>query len=175
MSNLDHFPQLLLPKDHVSSKTRCLIEELSSTEVQVELKRPAYELKIVADENEKPLKIELKVELPGVNSVSLCDLSVSEVGWIDNTVHLYQSVFTVLCWGNQLHNLSGLRSFVQVTCQLGLLCSTNLAHFVTQVKKQFPSHNMLFSWRCYAPQFFFRHVNFSMACLFLLTVVWAKC
>lgn len=80
MSNPDDFPHLLLPKDHVSGKTGCLIEEISSTEIQVEMKRPAYELKIVADQNKKPLKIELQVELPGINSVSLCDLSVSEVG-----------------------------------------------------------------------------------------------
>lgn len=80
LSNSDHSPQLLLPKDQVSSKKGCLIEEISSTEIQVEMKRPAYELKTVADQNEKPLKIELKVELPGINSVSLCDLSVSEVG-----------------------------------------------------------------------------------------------
>ena len=79
MSNSDQFPQLLLPEDQVSSKTACLIEEISSTEIKVEMKRPAYELKLVADQNEKPLKIELKVELPGINSVSLCDLSVSEV------------------------------------------------------------------------------------------------
>ncbi|XP_057604141.1 PIH1 domain-containing protein 2 [Hippopotamus amphibius kiboko] len=78
VSNSDQFPQLLLPKDQVSSKTRCLIEEISSTEIEVEMKTPAYELKIVADQNEKPLKIELKVELPGINSVSFCDLSVSE-------------------------------------------------------------------------------------------------
>ncbi|KAF4008877.1 hypothetical protein G4228_000094 [Cervus hanglu yarkandensis] len=78
VSNSDQFPQLLLLKDQVSSKTACLIEEISSTEIEVEMKRPAYELKIVADQNEKPLKIELKVELPGINSVSLCDLSVSE-------------------------------------------------------------------------------------------------
>ncbi|XP_008688298.1 PIH1 domain-containing protein 2 isoform X1 [Ursus maritimus] len=76
-SNPDHF-QLLLPKGEVSSKTRCLIEEISSTEIQVEMKEPAYELKIVADQNEKPLEIEIKVELPGINSVSLCELSVSE-------------------------------------------------------------------------------------------------
>ncbi|KAF6333947.1 PIH1 domain containing 2 [Rhinolophus ferrumequinum] len=78
VSNADDFPQLLLPKDHVSGKTGCLIEEISSTETQAEMKTPAYELKIGADHNEKPLKIELKVELPGINSVSLCDLSVSE-------------------------------------------------------------------------------------------------
>uniref|UniRef100_A0A8C3VTB6 PIH1 domain containing 2 n=1 Tax=Catagonus wagneri TaxID=51154 RepID=A0A8C3VTB6_9CETA len=78
VSNPDQFPQLLLPKDQVSGKTGCLIEEISSTEIQEEMKKPTYELKIVADQNEKPLKIELKVELPGVDSVSLCDLSVSE-------------------------------------------------------------------------------------------------
>uniref|UniRef100_A0A5F5Q2C8 PIH1 domain containing 2 n=1 Tax=Equus caballus TaxID=9796 RepID=A0A5F5Q2C8_HORSE len=79
VSNTDHFPQLLLPKNQVSGKTGCLIQEMSSTEIQVEMKRPIYELKVVVDQNEKPLKIELKVELPGINSVSLCDLSVSEV------------------------------------------------------------------------------------------------
>lgn len=50
---------------------------------------PAYELKIVKDESEKPLKIEVKVELPGINSVSLCDLSVSEVSWVDNVLALW--------------------------------------------------------------------------------------
>ncbi|XP_045870742.1 PIH1 domain-containing protein 2 isoform X2 [Meles meles] len=65
-------------KGEVSGKARCLIEEISSTETQVEMKEPAYELKTVADQNDKPLEIEIKVELPGINSVSLCDLSVSE-------------------------------------------------------------------------------------------------
>ncbi|XP_047373455.1 PIH1 domain-containing protein 2 isoform X1 [Sciurus carolinensis] len=83
VSNPDHFPQLLLPKDQVSRKAGRLIEEISSTEIQVEMKIPVYELKIVKDHNEKPLKIELKVELPGINSVSLCDLSVSEVPGMD--------------------------------------------------------------------------------------------
>ncbi|XP_076969041.1 PIH1 domain-containing protein 2 [Tamandua tetradactyla] len=78
MSNPDHFPQLLLTKDQVSDKTGCLIQEISSTEIQKEMKIPTYELKIVKDQNEKPLKIELKVELPGIDSISLCDLSVSE-------------------------------------------------------------------------------------------------
>ncbi|XP_004695966.2 PREDICTED: PIH1 domain-containing protein 2 isoform X2 [Condylura cristata] len=78
MNNSDHLPQLLLPKDQVPGKARCLIEEISSTEIQVEIKKPDYELKLVEDQNENPLKIELKVELPGVNSVSVCELSVSE-------------------------------------------------------------------------------------------------
>ncbi|KAM6173684.1 PIH1 domain-containing protein 2 [Erethizon dorsatum] len=78
VNNSDHFPQLLLPKDQVSSKAGCLIEEISSTEIQVEMEIPVYDLKFLKDQNEKPLKIELKVDLPGINEVSLCDLSVSE-------------------------------------------------------------------------------------------------
>lgn len=78
VGNPDHFPQLLLPKTQVSGKAGCLIEEISSTEIQEAMKIPAYDLKIMKDQNEKPLKIELKVELPGINSVSDCDLSVSE-------------------------------------------------------------------------------------------------
>lgn len=114
VSNPDQFPHLLLPEDHVSGQTGCLIEEISSKEIQVEMKRPAYELKILTDQNEKPLKIELEVELPGINSVSLCDLSVSEVGWIDNTVNFYQSTFSILCCGNKLHNLSGLHNLLRL-------------------------------------------------------------
>jgi len=78
VSNPGPFLQLLLPRDQVSSKTRYLTEDISTTETQVEMKRPAYELKIVADQNEKPLKIEIEVKSPGSNSVCLCDLSVSE-------------------------------------------------------------------------------------------------
>ncbi|XP_005378161.1 PREDICTED: PIH1 domain-containing protein 2 isoform X2 [Chinchilla lanigera] len=78
VSSSDHFPQLLLPKDQVLSKAGCLIEEISSTEIQEERQIPVYELKFLKDQHEKPLKIELKVDLPGINEVSLCDLSVSE-------------------------------------------------------------------------------------------------
>lgn len=78
-SEPNHLPQVLLNKKQASGKGRCLIEEISSSEIQVEVKKPAYELKIVKDQNEKPLKIELKIKLPGINSVSLCELSVSEV------------------------------------------------------------------------------------------------
>lgn len=79
MSEPNHLPEVLLTKKQASAKGRCLIEEISSSEIQVEVKKPAYELKVVKDRNEKPLKIELKVELPGIKSVSLCELSVSEV------------------------------------------------------------------------------------------------
>lgn len=79
VSEPSHLPEVLLTKKQVSAKGRCLIEEIASSEVQVEAKTPAYELKVVKDQNEKPLKIELKVELPGIKAVSLCELSVSEV------------------------------------------------------------------------------------------------
>ncbi|XP_021514314.1 PIH1 domain-containing protein 2 [Meriones unguiculatus] len=79
VSEPNHLPQVLLTKKQAPAKGRCLIEEISSSEIQVEVKKPAYKLKVVKDQNEKPLKIELKIELPGINSVSLCDLSVSEV------------------------------------------------------------------------------------------------
>uniref|UniRef100_A0A670KGI0 PIH1 domain-containing protein 2 n=1 Tax=Podarcis muralis TaxID=64176 RepID=A0A670KGI0_PODMU len=67
----------LLMENTVPSKT-CLIEEISTTEQPEELCTPAYEVTIIKDMNEKPLKIELKVELPEVHCVSECDLSVSE-------------------------------------------------------------------------------------------------
>ncbi|XP_007934738.2 PIH1 domain-containing protein 2 [Orycteropus afer afer] len=78
VSSPDHFPLLTLPNGQSSDKAGCLIEEICSTETQVEMKTPTYELKTVKDQNEKPLIIELTVELPGIHSVSLCDLSVSE-------------------------------------------------------------------------------------------------
>ncbi|XP_053223226.1 PIH1 domain-containing protein 2 isoform X1 [Podarcis raffonei] len=67
----------LLMENTVPSKT-CLIEEISTTEQPEELCTPAYEVTIIKDMNEKPLKVELKVELPEVHCVSECDLSVSE-------------------------------------------------------------------------------------------------
>lgn len=82
VSDRGHFPQLLPPEDQVSSKTRNLMQEVSRTEIQVKAKRPpVYGLRIVADQNEKPLKIEIEVELPGSRSVCLCDVTVSEGGY----------------------------------------------------------------------------------------------
>ncbi|XP_054989793.1 PIH1 domain-containing protein 2 [Sorex araneus] len=78
ISSSDYLPQLLLTKEQNSNKAKYLIEEISSTEIQMEVKEPVYELKIIEEQNKKPQKIELKVELPGINSVSLCDLHVSE-------------------------------------------------------------------------------------------------
>uniref|UniRef100_A0A8C3XX80 PIH1 domain-containing protein 2 n=1 Tax=Chelydra serpentina TaxID=8475 RepID=A0A8C3XX80_CHESE len=54
-----------------------LIEEIASMELPEEAIIPAYELTIAKDANRKPLKIELKVELPKVSSVSECELSIS--------------------------------------------------------------------------------------------------
>ncbi|XP_006833885.1 PREDICTED: PIH1 domain-containing protein 2 [Chrysochloris asiatica] len=90
VNNPDHIPQLILPKDQVSDKAGCLIEEICSTEIQVEMKTPTYELKIVKDQSEKPLKIELMVELPGIDSVSLCDLSVSEDDLLIEVSEMYR-------------------------------------------------------------------------------------
>uniref|UniRef100_M3YID5 PIH1D1/2/3 CS-like domain-containing protein n=1 Tax=Mustela putorius furo TaxID=9669 RepID=M3YID5_MUSPF len=72
------FPQILLPRYHVSRKPRYLMEDMSSTEVHVEMKEAAYKLKIVAGRNEKPLESEIEVKSPGSNSACPCDLSVSE-------------------------------------------------------------------------------------------------
>uniref|UniRef100_A0A8C3XWI2 PIH1 domain-containing protein 2 n=2 Tax=Chelydra serpentina TaxID=8475 RepID=A0A8C3XWI2_CHESE len=67
---------LLLNKDVTQSKVH-LIEEIASMELPEEAIIPAYELTIAKDANRKPLKIELKVELPKVSSVSECELSIS--------------------------------------------------------------------------------------------------
>ncbi|XP_076781248.1 PIH1 domain-containing protein 2 isoform X1 [Arvicanthis niloticus] len=90
MSEPNLLPEVLLTKTQASAKGRCLIEEISSSQVQVEVKKPAYELKVVKDQNKKPLKIELKVELPGIKSVSLCELSVSEVDLLIEVSEMYR-------------------------------------------------------------------------------------
>ncbi|KAH0623336.1 hypothetical protein JD844_031552 [Phrynosoma platyrhinos] len=81
----------LLMKNKAPAKT-CLIEEISSTESPEELHTPAYEITTTKDTNGKPLKIELKVELPGVHSVSECHLSVSKASL--SRVALNHFVFT---------------------------------------------------------------------------------
>ncbi|XP_019364081.1 PREDICTED: PIH1 domain-containing protein 2 [Gavialis gangeticus] len=69
---------MLLLKEEVMQSQVPLIEEIASTEVPEELRAPVYELTVVPDANKKPIKIELKVELPKVSSVSECDLSISK-------------------------------------------------------------------------------------------------
>ncbi|XP_010132737.1 PREDICTED: PIH1 domain-containing protein 2, partial [Buceros rhinoceros silvestris] len=70
-------PVLLKEESATQSEAR-LIEEISSTETPEQPSTPVYEMVTVKDANQKPLKIELKIELPKVSSVSECDLSVSK-------------------------------------------------------------------------------------------------
>ncbi|XP_021063585.1 PIH1 domain-containing protein 2 [Mus pahari] len=90
VSDPNHLPEVLPTKRQVSAQGRCLIEEISSSEIQVEVQKPAYKLKVIKDQNEKPLKIELKVELPGIKSFSLCELSVSEVDLLIEVSEMYR-------------------------------------------------------------------------------------
>lgn len=71
---------LILPAAEKPPKAskKHLIEEISSTD-EPEASKPVYKMTTKKDADEKPLEIELKIELPGVCSVSECDLSVSKV------------------------------------------------------------------------------------------------
>ncbi|XP_066495652.1 PIH1 domain-containing protein 2 isoform X2 [Tiliqua scincoides] len=66
----------LLTENSVPTKA-CLIEEISSTQAP-ELRTPPYELSVRKSADGRPLKIELKVELPEVGCISDCNLSVSK-------------------------------------------------------------------------------------------------
>lgn len=70
---------LILPaaENSAASKKR-LIEEISTTD-NPEAHQPAYEMTTKKDADEKPLEIELKIELPEVGGVSECNLSISKV------------------------------------------------------------------------------------------------
>ncbi|NXC66395.1 PIHD2 protein, partial [Anhinga anhinga] len=69
---------VLLKEESVTQSKAHLIEEITSTEMSEKLNPPVYEMITVKDANKKPLKIELKVELPKVSSVSECDLRISK-------------------------------------------------------------------------------------------------
>ncbi|XP_061224354.1 PIH1 domain-containing protein 2 isoform X1 [Neopsephotus bourkii] len=69
---------VLLKEEHVRQSKGHLIEEIASTETPEKLSTPVYEMITVKDANKKPLKIELRIELPKVNSVSECDLRISK-------------------------------------------------------------------------------------------------
>ncbi|KFQ17342.1 PIH1 domain-containing protein 2, partial [Merops nubicus] len=69
---------LLLEEGSVTESKVHLIEEMSSTDTPQEPRTPAYEMLTVKDANKKPLKIELKIQLPQVSSVSECDLRISK-------------------------------------------------------------------------------------------------
>ncbi|XP_078055123.1 PIH1 domain-containing protein 2 isoform X2 [Mustelus asterias] len=73
-------PPIRLPSDIRHPKKPGLIEEMSSTEFDSgnKVKTPKYQLSFIKDENEKAKIIQLKVELPGVSSVTECNLSVSK-------------------------------------------------------------------------------------------------
>ncbi|KAM9175277.1 PIH1 domain-containing protein 2 [Mergus octosetaceus] len=81
---------ILLKKGSIAQSKVPLIEEISSTELPEELSTPAYEMSTVKDANEKPLQIELKVELPKVSSVSECDLRISKDDIIINVPQKYK-------------------------------------------------------------------------------------
>ncbi|KFR03169.1 PIH1 domain-containing protein 2, partial [Opisthocomus hoazin] len=69
---------VLLKEESVTQSTMHLIEEINSTEMSEKLSTPGYEMITVKDANKKPIKIELKIELPKVSSVSECDLQISK-------------------------------------------------------------------------------------------------
>ncbi|KAM6044658.1 PIH1 domain-containing protein 2 isoform 2-T2 [Theristicus caerulescens] len=69
---------VLLKEESVTQSKAHLIEEITSTEMPEKLSTPVYEIITVKDANKKPLKIELKIELPKVSSVSECDLRISK-------------------------------------------------------------------------------------------------
>ncbi|XP_068773147.1 PIH1 domain-containing protein 2 isoform X2 [Struthio camelus] len=68
----------VLLEESVQQSKVPLIEEIASTELPEELSTPLYEMLTVKDANKKPLKLELKIKLPEVSSVSECDLSISK-------------------------------------------------------------------------------------------------
>ncbi|NXK71839.1 PIHD2 protein, partial [Amazona guildingii] len=69
---------VLLTEESVMQSKGHLIEEIASTEMPEKLRTPVYEMITVKDANKKPLKIELRIELPKVSSVSECDLRISK-------------------------------------------------------------------------------------------------
>uniref|UniRef100_A0A8D0L730 PIH1 domain-containing protein 2 n=1 Tax=Sphenodon punctatus TaxID=8508 RepID=A0A8D0L730_SPHPU len=73
----DHGNNSMLLKEVTPPKQR-LIEEMAGTELPEESNTPVYEITVMKDANGKPQKMELKVELPTVRSVSECDLRVSK-------------------------------------------------------------------------------------------------
>uniref|UniRef100_A0A8C4YNH2 PIH1 domain-containing protein 2 n=1 Tax=Gopherus evgoodei TaxID=1825980 RepID=A0A8C4YNH2_9SAUR len=68
----------LLSRDGVMETEKAkLPKKIASMELPQEPVTPTYELTIAKDANRKPLKIELKVEMPKVSSISECELSLS--------------------------------------------------------------------------------------------------
>ncbi|XP_010187436.1 PREDICTED: PIH1 domain-containing protein 2, partial [Mesitornis unicolor] len=70
-------PVLLKEESAPQSKVH-LIEEITSTEMPEKLSTPVYEMITVKDASKRPLKIELRIELPKVSYVSECDFRISK-------------------------------------------------------------------------------------------------
>ena len=68
---------------NVSSKSdpqqKGLIEEISSSVSESKLPEPDYDLSVNEMEGDKPRRVVVKIKLPGVTSVSDCQLDVSQV------------------------------------------------------------------------------------------------
>ncbi|NXC17547.1 PIHD2 protein, partial [Corythaeola cristata] len=75
--NRSNVPVMLKEESMTQSKVH-LIEEITSTEMPEKPSTPVYKMIAMKDANKKPLKIELKIELPKVSSVSECDLRISK-------------------------------------------------------------------------------------------------
>ncbi|NWQ82288.1 PIHD2 protein, partial [Columbina picui] len=73
-----HNAPVLLKEESATQPKVPLIEEIASTETPEKLSTPSYKIITVKDANSKPFKIELKIELPKVGSVSECDLRISK-------------------------------------------------------------------------------------------------
>ncbi|NXT84614.1 PIHD2 protein, partial [Zapornia atra] len=69
---------VLLKEESTTEPKAHLIQEIPSMEMAEKLETPVYKMSTMRDENKKPLKIELKIELPKVSSVSECDLRISK-------------------------------------------------------------------------------------------------
>ncbi|KAF1639880.1 PIH1 domain-containing protein 2, partial [Eudyptes chrysocome] len=69
---------VLLKEESVTQSKVHLIEEITSTEMPEKLSTPVYEIITMKDANKKPLKIELRIELPKISSISECDLRISK-------------------------------------------------------------------------------------------------
>ncbi|XP_030076490.1 PIH1 domain-containing protein 2 [Microcaecilia unicolor] len=69
----------LVEEEHIQPVKAGLIEEISSTEQPTDgPKLPCYQLDVLKDERGKSQIVELRVQLPGISSVSECELSVSK-------------------------------------------------------------------------------------------------
>lgn len=67
---------------------KCLIEEVSSTNIAPQPIAPSYEVLVKDAENSKPKRIVIKVHLPNITSSSQCKLDVCEVCYKITTEHI---------------------------------------------------------------------------------------